>query len=122
MTTRNGNVAKTCCYPQNDTVYEIRPLTEADSKGLFFRRIFGSEDRCPIHLRDVSVEIIDKCGGLPLALITIASLLNVKSKNREEWLNIRNSIGLGLEENSDIDDMKRILSLSYSDLPHHLKT
>uniref|UniRef100_A0A0E0J4I4 Uncharacterized protein n=1 Tax=Oryza nivara TaxID=4536 RepID=A0A0E0J4I4_ORYNI len=122
LTTRNGNVAKTCCYPQNDTVYEIRPLTEADSKGLFFRRIFGSEDRCPIHLRDVSVEIIDKCGGLPLALITIASLLNVKSKNREEWLNIRNSIGLGLEENSDIDDMKRILSLSYSDLPHHLKT
>uniref|UniRef100_A0A0D9XUC6 Uncharacterized protein n=1 Tax=Leersia perrieri TaxID=77586 RepID=A0A0D9XUC6_9ORYZ len=122
LTTRNGNVAKTCCYPQHDTIYEIRPLNEADSKGLFFRRIFGSEEQCPVHLKDVSVEIINKCGGLPLALITIASLLAVKSKNWEEWLGIRNSIGLGLQKNIGIDEMTRILSLSYTDLPHHLKT
>uniref|UniRef100_A0A0E0MHF2 Uncharacterized protein n=1 Tax=Oryza punctata TaxID=4537 RepID=A0A0E0MHF2_ORYPU len=122
LTTRNGNVAKTCCYPHHDTVYQIRPLNEADSKGLFFRRIFGSEVQCPVHLKDVSVDIIKKCGGLPLAIITIASLLTVKSKNREEWMSIRNSIGSGLGGNCDNDEMERILSLSYNDLAHHLKS
>uniref|UniRef100_A0A0D9WY82 AAA+ ATPase domain-containing protein n=1 Tax=Leersia perrieri TaxID=77586 RepID=A0A0D9WY82_9ORYZ len=122
LTTRNGNVAKICCYPQHGTVYEIRPLNEADSKGLFFRRIFGSEEQCPVHLKDVSVGIINKCGGLPLALITIASLLAVKSKNWEEWMGIRNMIGLGLQKNIGTDEMTRILYLSYTDLPRHLKT
>uniref|UniRef100_A0A0E0J4J0 Uncharacterized protein n=1 Tax=Oryza nivara TaxID=4536 RepID=A0A0E0J4J0_ORYNI len=122
LTTRNGNVAKSCCYPHHDTLYQIRPLNEADSKGLFFRRIFGSEDQCPVHLKEVSVDIINKCGGLPLAIITIASLLTVKSKNREEWMSIRNSIDSGIGENCDKDEMKRILSLSYIDLAHHLKT
>ncbi|XP_052137422.1 disease resistance protein RGA5-like [Oryza glaberrima] len=122
LTTRKVDVAKRCCHPDRDTVCEIRPLNEPDSEDLFFRRIFGSKDQCPIHLKDVSVEIIKKCGGLPLALITISSLLAVKQKNKDEWLNIRNSIGMGLDKKCDIDKMKRILSLSYSDLPNHLKT
>ena len=122
MTTRIATVAKSCCSPHHDLVYELRPLSEGDSKSLFFRRVFGSEDKCPLQLKEVSTKIIRKCGGLPLAIITMSSLLTTKSHAREEWLIVLNSIGLGLEKNSDVEEMKKILSLSYNDLPLHLRT
>ncbi|XP_047091189.1 disease resistance protein RGA5-like [Lolium rigidum] len=122
VTTRIGTVAKSCSSPDYDLLYELRALSEDDSKMLFFRRIFGSEDECPHQLKEVSVEIVRKCGGLPLAIITMASLLTTKSDTREDWMKVCSSIGSGLEKNSDVEEMNMILSLSYNDLPHHLRT
>lgn len=122
VTTRIGTIAKSCSSPFHDLVFELRMLSEDDSKRLFFRRIFGSEDKCPHQLKEVSVEIIKKCGGLPLAIITMASLLTTKSYTRADWLKVCNSIGSGLEKNCDVEEMNMILSLSYNHLPHHLKT
>ncbi|CAO2142488.1 unnamed protein product [Urochloa humidicola] len=122
VTTRIHTVARSCSFPQHDLVYELRMLNEDDSKMLFFRRIFGSEDKCPQQLKEVSIEIIRKCGGLPLAIITMASLLTTKSYSRADWLKVCNSIGSGLEKNWAVKEMNMILSLSYSHLPHHLRT
>ena len=122
MTTRIGTIAKSCSSPQHDLVYELRMLSEDDSKRLFFRRIFGSEDKCPYQLKEVSTEIVRKCGGLPLAIITMASLLTTKSYTRADWLKVCDSIGSGLEKNGDVVEMNLILSLSYNHLPHHLRT
>ncbi|XP_044984694.1 disease resistance protein RGA5-like [Hordeum vulgare subsp. vulgare] len=122
VTTRIGTVAKSCSSPDCDLVYELKALSEDHSKMLFFRRIFGSEDKCPHQLEEVSVEIVKKCGGLPLAIITMASLLTTKSDTREEWMKVCGSIGFGLEKNSDVEEMNMILSLSYNDLPRHLRT
>ncbi|OEL17596.1 Disease resistance protein RPP13 [Dichanthelium oligosanthes] len=122
VTTRIGTIAKTCSSPQHDFVYELRMLSEDDSKRLFFRRIFGSEDKCPHQLKEVSTEIVRKCGGLPLAVITMASLLTTKSYSRADWLKVCDSIGSGLEKNGDVEEMNVILSLSYNHLPHHLRT
>ncbi|CAL5093893.1 unnamed protein product [Urochloa decumbens] len=122
VTTRNINVAKSCCSPYDSLAFNVRPLNDADSKTLFYRRVFGSENKCSLHLKEVSTEIIKKCGGLPLAIITMASLLSTKSDSKEEWVSVRNSIGLGLEKNPDVEEMRAILSLSYNDLPLHLKT
>lgn len=122
MTTRIGTIAKSCSSPHHDLIFELRMLSEDDSKRLFFIRIFGSEDKCPHQLKEVSIEILRKCGGLPLAIITMASLLTTKSHTRADWLKICNSIGSGLEKNCDVEEMNMILSLSYNNLPHHLKT
>ncbi|CAL4899677.1 unnamed protein product [Urochloa decumbens] len=122
VTTRNINVAKSCCSPYDSLAFNVRPLSDADSKTLFYRRVFGSENKCSLHLKEVSTEIIKRCGGLPLAIITMASLLSSKSDSKEEWVSVRNSIGLGLEKNPDVEEMRAILSLSYNDLPLHLKT
>ncbi|KQJ87671.1 putative disease resistance RPP13-like protein 3 isoform X2 [Brachypodium distachyon] len=122
VTTRIGTVAKSCSSPDYDLVYELKTLSHGDSKMLFFRRIFGSEDKCPHNLKEVSTEIVSKCGGLPLAIITMASLLTTKSVGTEEWMKVRDSIGSGLEKNSDVEEMNMILSLSYNDLPSHLRT
>ncbi|XP_037432999.1 disease resistance protein RGA5-like [Triticum dicoccoides] len=121
-TTRIITVAKYCSSQHHDRVYEIKPLSATHSKSLFFKRAFGSEGGCPLQLREVSDEILKKCGGVPLAIITVASLLANKASTKEEWLRIRNSIGSALEKDLDMEEMKKILFLSYNDLPYHLKT
>jgi disease resistance protein RPM1 len=71
---------------------------------------------------EISEKIIKKCGGVPLAIITTSSLLANKLGNIKEWYEFCESIGSGLESNPDMENMRKILSLSYYDLPAHLKT
>lgn len=120
-TTRIVSIAKSCCSPHHDHVYEIMPLSTDNSKYLFFKRIFGSKHICPPHLTEVSSEILEKCSGSPLAIVTMASLLANKASTKQEWDRVYNSIGSTLEKDPDVEEMRRILSLSYDDLPHHLK-
>ncbi|CAN6338622.1 unnamed protein product [Urochloa humidicola] len=121
-TTRIVSIAKACCSPQHDHVYEIMPLSTDNSKNLFFKRTFGSKDICPPQLEEVSDEILQKCHGSPLAIVTLATLLANKASSKEEWVRVYSSIGSTLQKDPDVEEMRRILSLSYDDLPHHLKT
>ncbi|CAL5093025.1 unnamed protein product [Urochloa decumbens] len=121
-TTRIVSIAKACCSPHHDHVYEIMPLSTDNSKNLFFKRTFGSKDICPPQLEEVSDEILQKCHGSPLAIVTLATLLANKATSKEEWVRVYSSIGSTLQKDPDVEEMRRILSLSYDDLPHHLKT
>jgi hypothetical protein len=67
-TTRINDVANSCCSFHENLLYRIKPLNVADSKKLFFKRIFGCEEKCPFDLREASEEILKRCGGLPLAI------------------------------------------------------
>ena len=75
------------------------------------------------NLQVVSRESLKKCGGVPLAIITIASLLvsNQRIKQKEEWMHVHSSMGRGVTQGDIVKEMNRILSLSYYDLPSHLK-
>jgi len=121
-TTRIVSIAKSCCFPHHDHVYEIMPLSAHNSKSLLAKRIFGSEDTCPPQLEEISIKILGKCKGVPLAIVTIASVLANKASTKEEWDSVHNSIGSTLEKDPDVEEMRKILSLSYDELPHHLKT
>ncbi|VAI70330.1 unnamed protein product [Triticum turgidum subsp. durum] len=122
-TTRNVCVSEACLSSSDDMIHQMKPLSDEDSQILFHRRIFQSKEKCPEDLQAVSREILKKCGGVPLAIITIASLLvsNQRIKQKEEWLHVHSSMGRGVTEGGIAKDMKRILSLSYYDLPSHLK-
>nr|QRN46112.1 coiled-coil nucleotide-binding leucine-rich repeat (CC-NB-LRR) immune receptor [Triticum aestivum]CAD1803021.1 NB-LRR protein [Triticum aestivum] len=123
-TTRIANVARSCCSNSSGQLYQMLPLNDFDSRRLFFKRIFDSESLCPSQLEKVSARILKKCGGMPLAIITIASLLANKPPSAAEWERLQDSIGAGLSYDSDDGGkgMAHILLLSYWDLPHHLKT
>jgi len=71
---------------------------------------------------EISEEIIKKCRGVRLAIITTSSLLANKLGNKKEWYEFCQSIGSGLGRNPHMENMRKILSLSYYDLPAHLKT
>ncbi|XBJ20698.1 hypothetical protein VPH35_011485 [Triticum aestivum] len=123
-TTRIIGVANLCCYSCGGQPYQMEPLGDVDSERLFLKRIFSTDHSCPAELKDVSNRILEKYGGVPLAIITFASLLANKKHNKDEWERLQDSIGVGslLENDGNLKAMKDILLLSYWDLPHHMKT
>ncbi|KAF0915022.1 hypothetical protein E2562_033095 [Oryza meyeriana var. granulata] len=122
VTTRNAGVAKFSCSPTDGTMYELPPLSDTDSKTLFHKRIFDKEEEIQSELEEISGKILKKCGGVPLAIITIASMLaSMPNKTKYEWYNVYHSLGSGLEKDKTLENMREILSLSYSDLPSYLK-
>nr|XP_045090337.1 disease resistance protein RGA5-like [Aegilops tauschii subsp. strangulata] len=123
ITTRIKTVAEACCFGHHEHILEMKPLSEEDSRKLFFDRIFCSGEACLGQLKDVLVEILKKCGGLPLAIISISSLLASESADQKErWENVLNSLGSVSGTNLTLEAMRQILNLSYKNLPHHLKT
>uniref|UniRef100_A0A0E0J3V8 Uncharacterized protein n=1 Tax=Oryza nivara TaxID=4536 RepID=A0A0E0J3V8_ORYNI len=122
-TTRKVSVCEACCSSTDDIVYRMKHLSDVDSQRLFCKRIFSHKDGCPHELQQVSRDILKKCGGVPLAIINIASLLSSKQiKTNDQWHALLNSIGRGLVEGESVEEMQSILSLSYDDLPSHMKT
>ncbi|CAM0942701.1 unnamed protein product [Alopecurus aequalis] len=117
-TTRINDVANSC----HGDIYGIRNLSDVHSRQLFHRRLFDSNEDCPSHLEKVSDQILKKCDGLPLAIITMSSLLANRERTEDSWNKVRDSVGRALERNEDVERMMQILSLSYFDLPPHLKS
>lgn len=111
--------------------YKLKPLSLNNSRELMYKIIFGNENRentkdkeicLDEELAEVSNKILKKCAGVPLAIITMASVLACKARNEMEWYEVYNSIGVGIENNLDVGNMRKILSFSYYDMASHLKT
>ncbi|XP_037439050.1 disease resistance protein RGA5-like isoform X2 [Triticum dicoccoides] len=121
VTTRVEDVASMACNNEPECIYTMKPLSEQNSRKLFSNRVFGSKDDFPKHLEGVAAEILKKCRGLPLAIITIASLLATQRGLRKHWESIRNSLGAQSATNPSLEEMNSILNLSYTHLPLHLQ-
>ncbi|XP_048562670.1 disease resistance protein PIK6-NP-like [Triticum urartu] len=123
-TTRNFDVSKSCWSSADDSIYHMKPLSTDDSSRLFYKRVFADENGCPNEFEQVSKDILKKCGGVPLAIITIASALasGQEVKPKTEWDILLQSLASGLTEDNSLEEMRRILSFSYYDLPYHLRT
>ncbi|KAM0892511.1 hypothetical protein ACQ4PT_025727 [Festuca glaucescens] len=115
-------LSEACCSSMVD-IYRMKSLSDDVSRRLFYKRVFSSERGCPHELAQVSEDILKKCGGIPLAIIYVASLLasNHQTKTKDQWYALFSSIGHGLTEDHSVEEMKKILLFSYYDLPSHLK-
>uniref|UniRef100_A0ACD5Y3Q4 Uncharacterized protein n=1 Tax=Avena sativa TaxID=4498 RepID=A0ACD5Y3Q4_AVESA len=124
ITTQIEDVALTCCCDHSEHVYEMKPLDDDYSKELFFNRLFGSRSDCPEEFVQVSDEIADLCGGLPLATINIASHLASQQLgvSMDLLTCTRDSLRSYLLSDSTSERTRKILNLSYNNLPDHLKT
>jgi len=120
VTTRQNDVAEECCPSSIDHVYKMDPLDKNDSENLFVEKAFGRKG-CPPNLRGVCGKILKRCAGSPLAIITLSGLLRNKvtvSQCEEVLYSLSNAV----PEDSHVEAMRKILSFSYFDLPHHLRT
>jgi disease resistance protein RPM1 len=104
----------------------MNTLNEKDSKKLFRRKAFGSAGNpCPHDegLKDKMRSVLKKCGGIPLAIVSIGSLLAryKPPEGKEMWSIVQRSIGSQMEMNPTLEGMRQILTISYNHLPHHLK-
>ncbi|KAF7104989.1 hypothetical protein CFC21_105839 [Triticum aestivum] len=123
VTTRIATVAKACSN-KNEYIYTVKPLEPEDSKKLFLSRAFGSMDAtCPDSLKMAMIDILKKCGGLPLAIISMASLLrNYNSADgKDMWERVSKSIGSHMESQPSLEGMRQIVTFNYNHLPHDIR-
>ncbi|KAK9141809.1 hypothetical protein Syun_011209 [Stephania yunnanensis] len=117
FTTRNRDVA--LCADPRSLIHQPRLLSDEDSWGLFLSKIFNRKDRCPPNLEQVGKQIVNKCGGLPLAIVVVGGLLSRKEASYGVWSRVLQRISWQL--NQDETKCSQILALSYNDLPYYLK-
>ncbi|KAK4413337.1 Late blight resistance protein R1-A [Sesamum alatum] len=100
--------------------YVMNFLDEDKSWNLFCQEAFGQED-CPYpELVEIGKTIAKKCNGLPLAIVVIGGLLANSNRTPEYW----ESVAKNINSFSNLEYSERclkILSLSYDNLPIHLK-
>ncbi|RLN33809.1 hypothetical protein C2845_PM03G18360 [Panicum miliaceum] len=122
-TTTLKDVALACCSYDPERIFKMKPLGRDRSKGLFVRTAFGSGKECPQQFHDVSEEITGKCGGLPLAIICIATLVSSKPEAGHQWEYVQNFLRENLRTNpTSVEILEQVLNLCYSSLPRCLKT
>jgi hypothetical protein len=100
-------------------ILHMRRLSEEDSWHLFQRLAFRMKRREEwAHLEDIGVSIVNKCGGVPLAIKALGNLMWPKERE-DQWKAVKQSEIWDLgEEGSRI---LPALRLSYTNLSPHLK-
>ncbi|XP_062008388.1 putative disease resistance protein RGA3 [Rosa rugosa] len=114
ITTRNRSVALLVSPVQ---MHSLEGLPHKDCMSLFIKRAFkkGEEQRYQ-HLIEIGEDIVKKCGGVPLAVATVGSMLSLNTE-RHHWLCVRDDDMWSIGN----DNILPALKLSYDALPRHLK-
>ncbi|XP_042988730.1 disease resistance protein RPM1-like isoform X2 [Carya illinoinensis] len=123
LTTRNAGVASSTSSGVESVgkVYNLKPLSPMESWDLFCKKTFQG-NACPTYLKDICQYTLRKCEGLPLAIVAISGVLASKDTRRiDEWDIVGRSLGAEIDGNDKLQDLKKVLSLSFNDLPYYLK-
>jgi len=123
-TTRNKDVANFCKRSSLVHVYQMEPLPQQEAWELFCKKAFkfDFQGKCPQDLEELSHNIVRRCGGLPLAIVAVGELLATKEKVVLEWKRLLDNLGSALVCDPHVENITKILFLSYNDLPYHLKS
>nr|XP_011459719.1 PREDICTED: putative disease resistance protein RGA3 [Fragaria vesca subsp. vesca] len=114
VTTRNRSIA---LLVNLSYMHSLKGLSHKDYISLFIKRAFKKgEEQCYPRLIEIGEDIVNKCGGVPLAVATLGSMLYL---NREphRWLSVRDDDMWSIGN----DHILPTLKLSYDALPQHLK-
>ena len=121
ITTRNVEVGSAVKESSFHYIHNLQALPPESSWELFCKKAFQG-CFCPPELEKISLDIVKRCEGLPLAIVAMGGALSTKEKNELEWQKFNDSLGSQLESNPHLENITKILSLSYDDLPHYLKS
>ncbi|XP_019179949.1 PREDICTED: putative late blight resistance protein homolog R1B-16 [Ipomoea nil] len=116
LTTRVADVA-TCIGSNEYFSHQMQFLDQSESWELFHKKACKSHS---VEFETIGRPIVEKCKGLPLAIVVVAGLFS-KLNKLDEWKNTANALISSSTSTLDDEECWRILSLSYSHLPHNLK-
>ncbi|KAA8528029.1 hypothetical protein F0562_035102 [Nyssa sinensis] len=124
LTTRKEDVASSAAssFGVKSHVHHVEPLGMNNAWDLFCMKAFSNSPNrsCPQELENLARALVEKCEGLPLAIVALGGLMS--SKNLEsEWREVYNSLNWHLSNDEKLDRMKTILWLSFNNLPYRLK-
>ncbi|XP_078157496.1 disease resistance RPP8-like protein 3 [Carex rostrata] len=115
MTTRSLNVAN---YADSRGVYRLRLLSEEESWVLFLKKAIRSSNPWPEYpeeLKDLPRKLVQRCKGLPLAVIVLGGLLSSKPCTYREWSRVLERLDWHVVGGGEC---MKILATSYDDLPY----
>jgi hypothetical protein len=85
-----------------------------------YQVVTNESDKADVNgLKDIGMEIVEKCDCLPLAVKVLGGLLRRKSRTRGVWKNVNSHSTWSTIEIGE--DINKAVYLSYEDLPSHLK-
>uniref|UniRef100_M1BQW9 Disease resistance protein n=1 Tax=Solanum tuberosum TaxID=4113 RepID=M1BQW9_SOLTU len=123
LTSRDREVGEYAATNPKDGLVLMRPLTQDESRCLFYHKAFG--ENYSIRGSDidefekVGEKVITNCKGLPLMITAIAGILCSKSK-LDEWMEVAQSVS-SLVNDDDYKQCLKVVALSYNHLPSLMK-
>ncbi|KAJ1260682.1 hypothetical protein BS78_10G250900 [Paspalum vaginatum] len=121
ITTRRKDVSSLAA---DNYVIELKTLKYAESWELFCKKAFHAlkDNICPETIRYWANKIVAKCQGLPLAIVTIGSILSYRELKDQEWAFFYNQLSWQLANNPELNWISKVLNLSLNDLPSYLRS
>uniref|UniRef100_A0A0E0MFF0 Uncharacterized protein n=1 Tax=Oryza punctata TaxID=4537 RepID=A0A0E0MFF0_ORYPU len=118
VTTRDERIARGL---KAKYLHHVNKLGSDDAWSLLKKQVVLSEiDEPEIEaLKDIGMEIIGKCDGLPLAIKVVGGLLCRRDRNHGVWSEILSNSTWSVDGMPQ--DLNYVLHLSYEDLSPHLK-
>ncbi|KAH6761296.1 hypothetical protein C2S51_018245, partial [Perilla frutescens var. frutescens] len=111
LTTRLSDLAT-----YGSPLHEMRFMDDHQSWDLLKQKVFTNSTDFPLELEHIGKEIARKCAGLPLAVVLVAGVLSAANTTQASWEEIARNVNPVVKE-----ELKEILSFSYTHLPHHLR-
>ncbi|KAL6603557.1 hypothetical protein ACP70R_043918 [Stipagrostis hirtigluma subsp. patula] len=121
ITTRRKDVSSLAV---DNYIIELKTLKYDESWELFCKKAFrASKDKiCPENLRYLAEKIVAKCQGLPLAIVTIGSILSYHELEEHGWKFFYNQFRWQLDNNPELNWISNVLNMSLHDLPSYLRS
>ncbi|KAJ1256646.1 hypothetical protein BS78_K337800 [Paspalum vaginatum] len=117
LTTRSIKVAEAV---DSTEPFNLPFLSEVDSWAVFSQSFGMAIKGLGSEFLDTGRQIVNKCGGVPLAITVLAGVLRDK-RRVEEWKAVRDSNLLDVKVEDKEHRVSACLTLSYFHLPSHLK-
>ncbi|RHN66153.1 putative P-loop containing nucleoside triphosphate hydrolase, leucine-rich repeat domain, L [Medicago truncatula] len=117
VTTREKEVAYHVL--KSTKLFDLQQLDKSDCWSLFVTHAFQGKNVCEYpNLESTGKKILDKCGGLPLAVKSMGQLLR-RNFSQHEWIKILETNMWRLSDGEH--SINSVLRLSYHNLPSILK-
>ncbi|PON99674.1 NB-ARC domain containing protein [Trema orientale] len=121
LTTRKEDIAH-FSFGIKSHVYNVKELAENMADELFWKKALPhNPHQCSPELEHIAKRLIRKCGGLPLGLAAVGSLMSTKKLEFGEWDAVLHRLNWELSNNPKLNMVKSILLLSFYELPNRLK-
>lgn len=116
VTTRDKEVAREIGVQDE---HEVELMTREDGWELFWKSMHINEEKEVINLKEIGMQLVDKCDGLPLAIKALAGVLATKDKTKKQWKKILKNSDWSMSEVPS--ELQGAFYLSYEDLQPYLK-
>ncbi|CAN6226633.1 unnamed protein product [Urochloa humidicola] len=116
ITTRYDKIAKETGV---NHMHRVELMSDEDGWELLLKTMNIDDKKSVYNLKDIGIEIVRKCGALPLAIRAIASVLATKETTEMEWQQFLRNNAWSVNRLPPM--LRGALYLSYDQLPQNLK-